>query len=254
MAIVERPKSGLQDQREPWTFLKLTTTDLQDGGWFLCASALSTIFLALFVADAMLIVLHVFIVKFPHVLSNAFPNVLPKLTFWGRIDRDGSIPERYEAAKMTFGAMVLLAVAYKRARPIFIAPALLILYLAADNLLRFHERFGQLFGIEQEAGELIVMTLFGVGLLAVIVLIASRGTKDNKPALLGIVFSILVFGFFGTGVDTAHAAIDVVAPSLSFTFVLLEEGGELIAQSLVLACCVHAFRTVPPLDRDGYTA
>lgn len=240
MATVERSKSDFQAQNESWTFLKLTKTDLRDGGLFLYVSALSMIFLALLIFDAALILLHVFIVKFPHAL----PNVLPKLAFWGRIDRDGSIPERYEAVKMACGAMLLLIVAYRNAQPLFIAPGLMILYLTADNLLRFHESFGQLIGVEQQPGELALMALFAVGLLAVIALIASRGSTDNKPALLGVIFSVLIFGFFGTGVDVAHAAVDLVAPSLSYTFVLIEEGGELIAQSLVLACCVHVFRTM----------
>lgn len=225
-------------------FLKLTSTDLRDGGWFLYASAFSMIFLALLIFDAALILLHVFIVKFPHAVPNVFPNVLPKLGFWGRIDRDGSIPERYEAAKMACGAMLLFTVSYRRAQPLFAVLGLMILYLTADNLLRFHESFGRLIGVEQQIGELALMSLFGVTLLGTIALIASRGSADDKPALLGVILSVLIFGFFGTGVDVAHAVVDRVTPSLSYTFVLIEEGGELIAQSLVLACCVRVFRTM----------
>lgn len=164
---------------------------------------------------------------------------------WLRIDRDRSASEWYEAAKMIVAATLLLRVSRKDFGNSFSALALIALYMTADNLLRIHERMGRLLGgpgPERHSMEFAYMAAVGVVIIAVVVVCAVRGAKEIRPAIFGLGFAILMLGGAAAVLDATHMLLGGYGKLFNTAFTLMEDGGELIAQSVFLGCALQAFR------------
>lgn len=145
---------------------------------------------------------------------------------------------------------------FVRRHPVLLAWLAVAVFCLADDVLHLHERAGARFaelsdathwwGVEsQHVGELVWLGAWGVllvGFAAIAHLRATAGWRHTS-LMLGLGFAAL--GFFGVVIDVVHAMVDEIS-IVNGLFVIIEEGGEhlatsgLLAVALALALLVHA--------------
>lgn len=118
-------------------------------------------------------------------------------------------------------------------------------YLLVDDALAIHEKVGRLlarhwgftppFGIRlQDVGELVVSAGVGLGLASLILLSLHKSNKSFKNFSLFLTFSFVGLIFFGVVVDTLNGGTEP-GSSLKAILVIIEDGGEMIVASIMLA-------------------
>lgn len=169
------------------------------------------------------------------------------------LTKDRSYSEVFQYIKEFWIACLFLLVALRTNAMIYVAWALIFLYLLADDSLGLHESVGaglvrafdipRAFGLRgQDFGELLI-TAIAAGILFTFLFIAyyfaSQSARQHTHYLLALVAGI---GFFGVVVDMAHQLI----PWGKSLFGLIEDGGEMVIMSVVVAYCIAlAFRCAP---------
>lgn len=220
---------------------------------FLSAVVRSRTFLMLLALDLVLIALHLLTMSFLEcggtLLWGSF-----RSDSWLRLDRDRNPSEWYEAAKMIGGAALLIHMARGGAGRSLYAFAFIALYMTADNLLRIHERVGIHFGVsgvERHIAVFVYMAAVGGVILAVIVACSRRASQVLRPAVVGLGLAILMVGVAAAVLDIAHQLFGARGSAPNMPLTVLEDGGELIAQSLFLACAVFLLRLKLPDKLTG---
>jgi hypothetical protein len=170
------------------------------------------------------------------------------------LGREGGYSEVFQYVK-TYGIAFILGLLWSRTREhAYGAWMLLFLYVLCDDALEIHERLGKLiaasFGYEpalglmaKDLGELTVYGVVGVAFLAVITAAYRHSSRDARNASLGIAQLFCLLAFFGVAMDMAHSAVS--GRLLKAAFVILEDGGELLAMSLI------CWYLVTVLERGG---
>lgn len=179
-----------------------------------------------------------------HLVNDLSPAVNNRL-YAVHVDR--SYAEVFQYLKFVWTALLLAIVAIGRRSAVLGAWALLILYLAADDCLRLHERggewlvshygLGDAFGLRgQDLGELAVSAVAGGVLLGLVAACSVRAEPDGRNASKGLIVLLGLLVFFGVFVDLLHVAVpDALAKGLD----LIEDGGEMAALSAMTS---YAFR------------
>lgn len=190
----------------------------------------------LLAVDAVVILLHIWII-------GLVPNEqLPRWTDWFRLSLDGSLAEGFEYAKGAVAGLLLLSVARTRV-PAITPVALLPLYLVADNAFQIHERFAHwLLPEHQNRGELAVSVVIALIMVAVAALAYRMANPRGRSAILAVLIGIFLIGFMAAGVDALHAIVKQFSFHLGRVFLILEDGGELVAQSVLLVICTVVWR------------
>jgi len=185
----------------------------------------------LFAVDMLVITLHIVIIGFN-------PNEqLPRWTRWARLSSTGGIGEIFEYLKSFLaGAVLLRTSAFS---PVLIPMALLPIYLTLDNSLSIHERLAAtLFPDHQNKGELAVSIGIGVVMAVAAAFAYARANQRERSAILAIGIGVIILGGMSAGIDVIHAVVKNYDFRLGRVLLVVEDGGELIAHSLLLVICL----------------
>ena len=159
---------------------------------------------------------------------------------WGRIDRDGSVSEIVEYAKLALSGCILFRICTLDRRQVFMPVAVVIFFLLADNAFGLHEHLAlSLYPGHQNSGEFLFMGLAGLGFLGATAAGWLKATGAERIEMLAIGMAVGLLGMFAAGVDAVHVVAIRPYPLLDRPLALLEDGGELVALSVLLAACLH---------------
>ena len=211
------------------------------------------------------------------LIGDLFFCVLHFVAGWGglplsfRITHDFSAPEAFQYLKFLWCAVLLIVLAIRRRAIAYLAWVPLMVFLLADDALRWHEALGNqfeaviggLFGAVQlpqkaeldDLGESLSVVLMAVPLLLVPAWMALRGEQGLKREFR-VVFGLLVMlGFFGLIVDTGGKFFGpprILMNRATFYDALdfVEDAGEMVVASLLLSY-LFALVTTQPARRSN---
>jgi hypothetical protein len=159
------------------------------------------------------------------------------------LDVDRGYAEFFQYLKLLWTIVLLTCLCLRTREKGFLAWALLFAYLLVDDSFSLHEGIGELLagrlafgnalGLRAiDFGELLVSAIAGMLLFVVIAWAYMRGSEDFRRASRHLLALLLLIVFFGVVVDMVHIAL---APGgwLDTVLVILEDGGELVAMSLI---------------------
>lgn len=173
------------------------------------------------------------------------------------IDRDRGFPEMYQYLKAAFAATLFGSLFLKRRSAAYLAWFLAFLYVLVDDFFQLHEAFGNFllanFNLPTvwriESFLYVEPLLWGAVGLLLMSLITYAYIYDPKTRVLSrrlIYLFALLFLFAGLA-DAVHAFVDRYGSSLSYVkgiTVTLEDGGEMLAMSVLVAYAFSYYRTV----------
>ena len=162
-------------------------------------------------------------------------------------------PEMFQYWKEISLAVVFLKVFKKTKDHIFIVWSLFFSYLLLDDSIKIHERIGEAIANHyiigssyigalrgQDFGELIVSGIVGS---LFIILFTKYFYKSNQVVRMinfNLVTLVILLLFFGVFIDFAHMVIPEIKGMQTF-----EDGGEMIAMSLLLWYTYNLFKFYP---------
>ena len=160
------------------------------------------------------------------------------------MERGRGYPEIYQYIKFFWVIVLLFNLSLKNRSLHYIPWVLLFTYFLLDDSMKIHGRAGYLisehfnftpfFGLQlQDYGELAISATAGIFLLLPLVWAYRKGTQIFRKISLDIGLLVLVLVFFGVVVDMMHAAVHL-GNAVDFIMGLVEDGGEMLAVSLVL--------------------
>ena len=170
-------------------------------------------------------------------------------TRWARpelvLTLDGTIPEHYQYVKLAWIALLLLMLGWFGRRWAYVPWAGLFAYIVADDFFALHEGVGGWIDARTEATRVVGVPVQALGEVAlpgaVTLLLAPlllwsvlRGPPHDRRVLRSVAVFVALFAGFGVGVDLLHAAFPGGGQAWKIWGVL-EEGGELVVASLLLA-------------------
>jgi hypothetical protein len=170
-----------------------------------------------------------------------------------RIDRDWSFAEWFNYLQTTTCAVLLLGVFRATRQPLYVAWALIFLFVVMDDSLKIHEGMASYlvgtFGVPalpglrpHESGELIAWSVIGSVLVGILWWSIARSGRGARAAggVLALAFAALIF--FGIGIDMAHIAFTQTGTGLYALLGVLEDGGEMLSIALALALALLLYR------------
>lgn len=155
---------------------------------------------------------------------------------------DRSYSEFYQFAKEAWVILILAVLARRRRAGVYVAWALVCAYFLVDDALQLHERAGWVIrdmvpgrpGAAVHLGELAFVAVVGLALVTIVAVthvLADRRDRAVSTVLI-VLFSALIF--FGIVVDAIHHLL-FPGPELRVLFTTIEDGGELIVLSVLVA-------------------
>ena len=187
----------------------------------------------IFVLGHALVIYLIFIrVEFDWSISNMF-----------MVNYDGGFPEIFQYIKYISIITAIIYILYQKKEYNYLSWLLLFTLLFFDDALSFHEQFGgfaaerfnykPMFGLRaQDLGELTYVALFGPLVLLALVLGYRNGNGKYKKTNLDLVLLFSLFLFFGIVIDMLHVLFEDNRYT-KLLMVLLEDGGEMLALSLL---------------------
>ena len=150
---------------------------------------------------------------------------------------DGSLMEIWGYLKeLTIIGLALYA--FLHAKELFYAAyALLFLVVLADDSLRLHEHFGAVlsqYAVIGPHGEILAQAILSGIPLALTLLGMVRLARDRIAPALMLLFGFCVTAFFAVVIDKLHEML-IGAAHFQTISTLVEDGGELISLTLILA-------------------
>ena len=169
------------------------------------------------------------------------------------IESDGSIPELFNYLKWAASAVACAYAFSRRREPLYLAWAMLFSYFLLDDANRIHEQLGNRLATAfdlgpalalrgQDFGELAVSLTVGTVLLSVMAVVYWRADNfdDSKRFTQRQLPWLAVLIFCGVVVDLLHVQIGIFRlPTLTLIFGVIEDGGEMIAASVLTAGSVR---------------
>ena len=208
------------------------------------------VLVALVLVDLVLIALH--------IVAGATMDKIPALL---NIAFDFSLGEIFTYGKWAVIVVLLWSVSRRSGNPALMSCAVLFAVMLADDSLQIHERFGEMavssetvggtsWAQAQAIGEILVWGILAVLLLPVVVYGFVKSTREQwRPALqfLGL---IALFVLFGGVVDALHQPVANLpfGPQLAD---LVEDGGEMIVASMIVAHAVALWLATPGKPAGG---
>lgn len=155
-----------------------------------------------------------------------------------------------EYAKLAFSALILTAASLRqRARELLPIAAMLVLVLL-DNSLTWHQQMGlRLVPANRHIVEALYFAVIGAVLLAAGWIIFLAAAWFRRPEVLAIALVTGALGFFAVAVDALHVPISSFLPRLDRWLAILEDGGELLTLSVLLAVCLAIGRNAGATER-----
>ncbi|RKR04257.1 hypothetical protein C7446_1461 [Kushneria sinocarnis] len=197
----------------------------------------------LLLTDAGFIALHVFYTAgfFPDSLfSVSNPGERKALFSMLAIDRDRSYAELFGYIQMAWTVLLLGWLALKHSWKLYAGWVLLFAYFLLDDSMSLHEHLGNTLvqslalsetaGLRaQDLGEILSVLLIAGVIFPLIGLGYWLEDRSNRGGVHRLMMAVVVLVACGVGVDMLHEALpgDLI-------WVLLEDGGELVAMSLAL--------------------
>ena len=162
--------------------------------------------------------------------------------FW--LDWEGGYTEYFQYLKYIGIILCSVYLVLVRREPSFLPWAFLFFVLLLDDAFTFHERGGEFlvdyFGIQPQFGlravdfgELYYHALVGALFSIFIGIAFIKGSRNFKKICLDIFLLFTFFVLFGVIIDMVHSYFNHV-DTLSDALVLIEDGGEMIALSLIV--------------------
>jgi hypothetical protein len=186
----------------------------------------------LLLGDLVFITIHLLHILTPYFNSPSF-----------NIEFDNGYGEKYQYLK--YLVVICLFIWFCSMRRTFgLLPwALLFGYFLADDAWQMHERLGAWIGEElpfappfrlrrQDLGELLVTTTAGLILLPSFLAAYFFGPRTLRKTFHDLLLLLSLLMGFAVGVDMVHAAF-LGSPRIEFVLGVIEDGGELIAVSLL---------------------
>lgn len=204
---------------------------------FLRGALRSPLLRQLLLLDALLIAIHLLVATSPREAHWWWADTL-------RIDRDRSLSEWVETAKLATAILLLLLLVHVRQaqRPCYRTVAALLAFMAIDNILGLHENLALFAPGSQMLGEFLLVS----GICLVVAGLAwftyRRAAAYERSALVAIGLVLVLFGLMAVGVDLLHELTLPLGLAVYAAFAVLEDGGELVTLSLLLALVVHLTR------------
>jgi len=151
----------------------------------------------------------------------------------------------FQYVKELWVVMLLLFLARRKPRFLYITWSLLFLCLMLDDCLQVHEKWGHFlaryvnfrppFGLRaQDLGELAVCISYGVPLVASVWVTGRRSGTAARKISKHLLVMIGLLTFFGLGIDMVHIMVEhsLLSP-MSPILGVVEDGGEMIVMSLI---------------------
>lgn len=185
--------------------------------------------------------------------------VLTRTTWDG--GRDGSHAELLGHAQLVCAAVVLCFLARQRRASVWLAWAVVLVALVADDVAMLHEAGGgwlatryqipTVGGVRaQDVGELLVWAGAGAVLVPLLVVTHLRaGPEDRRGSRVLFGWAVLL-GLFAVVLDVVAEAIKpYVVPDVQTALLLLETAGELVTMTGILIATLRL--SLDPPGRDG---
>ncbi len=162
------------------------------------------------------------------------------------VETDFGYAEMYQYLKQSLIAIFLFWLAVKNRQLIYLSWSTLFGLLTLDDALSIHEDWGGILvkqlGLQpalglraQDFGELAIFSLYGVFLLIFVGGVFWFSDRKAKQVTKSLVALIGLLAFFAGVVDMLHVAISWGGYRVTSLLGLLEDGGEMITISLILA-------------------
>ncbi|HEX4857048.1 MAG TPA: hypothetical protein VFV28_09555, partial [Limnobacter sp.] len=171
------------------------------------------------------------------------------------IEKEGGYPELFQYLKYFWTSLLFILLARRQRQFSYLAWAALFTYLLLDDALTIHERLGgqiaasldlqPAFGVRpQDLGELLCNLSAGALLVLPLAWSYMKGSAEFRSTskLVGMLVALLAC--FGVLVDFAHMMVHT-GWKLKFAIAMLEDGGEMLAASLLVAL-VYSLGLHPP--------
>lgn len=160
-----------------------------------------------------------------------------------RLDTDHSYPELVGYAKLLLAAVLLRRLQRQFGSAVLVAWIGVLFLVVADDAGRLHERGGRIlagtdslpaaFGLApSDLGELVVWTLMAVLFGVPLRVLHGRADETSRWLSVRLAGLVAVLGVFAVVADAAHQLVPVAVNQVA---VVVEDGGELIAQSILVA-------------------
>jgi hypothetical protein len=161
---------------------------------------------------------------------------------------DGGYAELFQYLKFFWVCLLLAALCTRTALSRTWPLVLLFAYVLLDDSLQIHERLGtwlaagwsfELPGAlrAKDLGELMVSAAVGLTLLPLLVWAYWGSGRSGRCHLLDVMSLFVMLAGFGIGVDLLHMALLRDDGWGNLVFAMLEDGGEMVAASMLLGYC-----------------
>jgi|GEM_PF-2642819 len=218
-------------------------------------------FFTYYAPGALLLLLSIdFLLIAVHIVARVTPPPDPDILL---LDRAWSIPEIVQYIKELLVALVFLLIYIKGnyKRPIYLSWGMLFIYMMLDDGFEIHERAGAYlaqtaffnFGSAGEFIDEIIVFAIISAFFGSLVYYFYRRTKEQKAREVSqlLIALLAFFAFFSIFIDAVHSIITnytranidnhFFSELLAFYLDIIEEGGEQIAFSLILATGVGLY-------------
>jgi hypothetical protein len=197
-----------------------------------------TLLLLLIAADLAFIVLHVVYIETGLLRGRPFS-----------LEADNGLPEAFQYVKQFWVALCMAAMFRRVRQVVYIGWALVFTFLLLDDAFQFHEQIGDwlgqryrlpvAFGLRpDDIGELLFAAVVG-GTTAVLIGFGFwRGDADARIISRDMVIMVVVLAGLGVGVDILHVITYFKAPLLAQFLLIIEDGGEMLVVSAMVAYMV----------------
>jgi hypothetical protein len=198
-----------------------------------------TLLLLLLAADLAFIFLHVLYIETSLLQGRPFS-----------LEADNGLPEAFQYVKQFWVALCMAAMFRRVREMVYIGWMLVFTFLLLDDAFQFHERIGEwlgqryalpvVFGLRpDDIGELLFAAIVGGAAAVLIGFGFWRGDADARIISRDMVILVVVLAALGVGLDLLHVITYFKAPLLAQFLLIVEDGGEMLAVSAMVAYMVN---------------
>ena len=198
-----------------------------------------TLLVLLVAADLAFIVLHVLYIETSLLRGRPFS-----------LEADNGVPEAFQYVKQ-FWVALCMALMFRRTRAVvYVGWAIVFAFLLLDDAFQIHERFGKwlsqeyslpvAFGLRpDDIGELLFAAAIGVVTMLLIGVGFWWGDVDARLVSRDMALLVILLAGLGVGMDLLHVIAYFKAPLLAQFLLIVEDGGEMLVVSAMVAYMVN---------------
>ncbi len=166
------------------------------------------------------------------------------------LESEGGPPELYQYLKEFWIAVCLMVTFAATRHIVYFSWSLIFLFLLVDDAARVHENVGTWlaarynlpapFGLRsKDIGELLFAAAAGLTCVAMIGASLWRGTEQSYRVSRDLGLLVVCLGVLGVLVDMLHVIAYTGRSLLAQVLLVIEDGGEMIVMSAVMAYAFH---------------